>query len=73
MARKLRPTTLKDLHDIDQAIRELKLTRDLLRSIGAKKAVEAVSRAIKSTEGAARHGRRSYDASKQEREVARYE
>lgn len=61
---KLRPATEDDVDTIDMAIGNLRVARDDLREAGAVRAALAVSRAIKSAEGALRHAERRVRASR---------
>lgn len=55
MPKKIRDVSGDDIRRIDRAIDDLKLVRDELRIVGAKRAASYVARAIKSAEGAQRH------------------
>jgi len=61
---KLRPYYIGDLKAINAAIDLLRKARYLLRASDSPKAASAVQRALKSAEGAARHGQRRKDACK---------
>jgi len=52
---KMRPGTQAQATDVQLAINYLKLARECLRRADSPKALEAVRRALKSTEGAQRH------------------
>jgi hypothetical protein len=54
----MKPITRGQFEDIEQALGHLTLARGMLRGAGCPEAAKAVTRAIKSTEGAKRHGER---------------
>jgi hypothetical protein len=55
---KLREGHFGDTEKVRMAIHHLRIARDLLRKVGAKKSVDRVRHALKSAEGAERHAGR---------------
>lgn len=62
MASPLQPASYADVRTAQQALEHLRFARDLLASVGAKKAAQRVRRAVASTDGAVRHIQRRHAA-----------
>lgn len=65
MPRKLASIDADGVQRIDRAINDLRMVRDELKGQGCTEAAKAVTRAIKSAEGASRHAWRRFRATKQ--------
>jgi len=55
MSRKLKPATVQDCIDAENACTSLAQVRDLFKALGCPRTTTAIRKALKSAEGAVRH------------------